>query len=265
VEISKPVGPPQNGEITKCVPLSLRALPLGATGATSSTRSQRQASKQRPDLRVGHPPQRGHPLEKAVWQRNSMPSSWAAAGRNVWASASPQRPIAGRGRAARTGRDQFVESRRCCLAWVRRPSASEIRDRDPLIETICAKLDHFETRQCVTAERAFLEAMGGGCHLAVAGYAKSRAPNFGCAPSPSLAACRGGRARSPLGEATALGRTLAAQLLQRSDAVELEWPRSEVGGRRLEVRGDGPGAPASRGVRRDMTRIARRFSTPDKR
>ena len=48
----------------------------------------------------------------------------------------------------------------------------EIRNDDPRLEAICAQLNHPETLACVTAERAFLSAMGGGCHLAVAAYAQ---------------------------------------------------------------------------------------------
>jgi porphobilinogen deaminase len=48
----------------------------------------------------------------------------------------------------------------------------EIRENDPRLESLCAKLNHAETLACVTAERAFLSAMGGGCHLAVAAYAQ---------------------------------------------------------------------------------------------
>jgi hydroxymethylbilane synthase len=48
----------------------------------------------------------------------------------------------------------------------------EIRRNDPLVEELCAKLNDTETFACVTAERAFLSAMGGGCQLAVAAHAR---------------------------------------------------------------------------------------------
>jgi hydroxymethylbilane synthase len=38
----------------------------------------------------------------------------------------------------------------------------EIRERDGRVAEICQRLDHFSTRQCVIAERAFLSGMGGG-------------------------------------------------------------------------------------------------------
>jgi len=49
----------------------------------------------------------------------------------------------------------------------------EIREDDERISTICERLNHFNTLQCVTAERAFLAAMGGGCQSPVAAYAEA--------------------------------------------------------------------------------------------
>src|SRR5208337_4847447 len=48
----------------------------------------------------------------------------------------------------------------------------EIRADDERVATICERLNHFNTYQCVTAERAFLRGMGGGCQSPVAAYAE---------------------------------------------------------------------------------------------
>jgi porphobilinogen deaminase len=48
----------------------------------------------------------------------------------------------------------------------------EVREQDERIAAICQHLNHFNTVQCVTAERAFLAAMGGGCQSPVAAYAE---------------------------------------------------------------------------------------------
>jgi len=48
----------------------------------------------------------------------------------------------------------------------------ETREIDPDIEPIMAKLDHFETRLCVTGERAFLKQIEGSCHIPVACFSK---------------------------------------------------------------------------------------------
>src|SRR5213592_1313657 len=48
----------------------------------------------------------------------------------------------------------------------------EIRSNDERLEVICARLKHFNIMQCVLAERAFLNAMGGGCLSPVGAYAE---------------------------------------------------------------------------------------------
>jgi len=89
----------------------------------------------------------------------------------------------------------------------------EVRDGDERIATICERLNHFNTLQCVTAERAFLAAMGGGCQSPVAAYAevagnfvRMRALSFADGPA------RRAEGRRPLKEAVELGHHLAAEL-----------------------------------------------------
>jgi hydroxymethylbilane synthase len=89
----------------------------------------------------------------------------------------------------------------------------EIRAEDERIAKICERLNHFNTFQCVTAERAFLRAMGGGCQSPVAAYAEvigdkiqMRAVSFRDGPP------RHSGGKRPIAEATALGEELAAQL-----------------------------------------------------
>jgi len=89
----------------------------------------------------------------------------------------------------------------------------EIRQGDERIDAICERLNHFDTRQCVTAERAFLAAMGGGCQSPVAAYAevsgsrlRMRALSFAHGP------VRRAEAKRPLKEAAELGEQLAAEL-----------------------------------------------------
>lgn len=89
----------------------------------------------------------------------------------------------------------------------------EIREQDERLDAICEGLNHFNTRQCVTAERAFLAAMGGGCQSPVAGYAevigdklRLRALSFANGPMRMAEATR------PLNEPAELGQQLAAEL-----------------------------------------------------
>jgi porphobilinogen deaminase len=89
----------------------------------------------------------------------------------------------------------------------------EIRADDERVAAICARLNHHHTFQCVTAERAFLSAMGGGCQSPVAACAeidgtrmKMRAVSFHDGPA------RHAEGKRPLTEAAMLGEELAAQL-----------------------------------------------------
>jgi hydroxymethylbilane synthase len=89
----------------------------------------------------------------------------------------------------------------------------EIREADERIRTICERLNHYNTLQCVTAERAFLAAMGGGCQSPVAAYAEvagshlqMRALSFADGP------VRRAQAKRPIKEAVELGQQLAAEL-----------------------------------------------------
>ncbi len=89
----------------------------------------------------------------------------------------------------------------------------EIRADDERIAKICERLNHFNTFQCVTAERAFLRGMGGGCQSPVAAYAEidgdrmqMRAVSFRDGPAKRA------EGKRPIAEATALGEELAARL-----------------------------------------------------
>src|SRR5262245_39840740 len=89
----------------------------------------------------------------------------------------------------------------------------EIREDDERIAAICQRLNDFNTFQCVTAERAFLAAMGGGCQSPVAAYAevigqklRMRALSFAAGP------LRVGHGERPLKEACELGNQLASEL-----------------------------------------------------
>ncbi len=89
----------------------------------------------------------------------------------------------------------------------------EIRADDERITTVCERLNHFNTCQCVTAERAFLAGMGGGCQSPVAAYAeviggklRMRALSFASGP------LRRAEATRSLKEPVELGEELAAEL-----------------------------------------------------
>jgi hydroxymethylbilane synthase len=89
----------------------------------------------------------------------------------------------------------------------------EIRENDERVTAICERLNHYNTLQCVTAERAFLAAMGGGCQSPVGAHAevvddqlRMRAISF---VGENV---RRGEARRPLKDAVELGQQIAEQL-----------------------------------------------------
>ncbi|MCL5096607.1 MAG: hydroxymethylbilane synthase [Candidatus Omnitrophica bacterium] len=91
--------------------------------------------------------------------------------------------------------------------------AIELRDADERLLPICQRLNHSETLQCVSAERAFLHAMGGGCQSPVAAYAellgdqiRLRAVSFRDGPARRV------DLRGPIPEALALGKQAATRL-----------------------------------------------------
>jgi hydroxymethylbilane synthase len=89
----------------------------------------------------------------------------------------------------------------------------EIRLDDERLAGICKRLNHLETFQCVTAERAFLAGMGGGCQSPVAAYAEMKAGSLHLqALSFASGPLRRARAVGSPNEASGLGHQLAAEL-----------------------------------------------------
>lgn len=89
----------------------------------------------------------------------------------------------------------------------------ETRANDERIAKICARLNHVETFHCVTAERAFLRGMGGGCQSPVGAHAQI------CGGKISLKAIsfrdeqvKRGEAARPIAEAALLGEQIAEEL-----------------------------------------------------
>jgi hydroxymethylbilane synthase len=89
----------------------------------------------------------------------------------------------------------------------------EIREQDERIEAICRALNHAETFHAVTAERAFLQAMGGGCLSPVAAYGEVHGNIISLrAVSFRDGSEKRGAGERPVSEAAALGAALAEQL-----------------------------------------------------
>ncbi len=176
MEVTKPVLQTKRGYRPS---LTVRGLPHGATVATSSTRRSAQVLEQRPDLKVV--PIRGNVgtrLKKIAEQTELDATILAAAGlERLGFRITMAGELQGEGIPPGLGATALSVSE--MLPCVGQAAIGiEIRENDPRLETICAKLNDAETLSCVTAERAFLSAMGGGCHLAVAAYAQISGPEL---------------------------------------------------------------------------------------
>jgi hydroxymethylbilane synthase len=193
---------------------TVRKLPSGATVATSSTRRKAQLLAQRPDLKVveirGNVVTR---MQKLSDQPELDAIILAAAGlERLNFNVTPAGDL--KGDAVPDGFLATVLELDEMLPCVGQGALGiEIREHDERIQTVCERLNHYNTLQCVTAERAFLNAMGGGCQSPVAAYAevvgeqlRLRAVSFQTEPS------RKADQRGTLKEPVALGHTVAALL-----------------------------------------------------
>jgi len=151
-------------------------LPHGATIATSSTRRAAQLRDHRPDVQIipirGNVPTR---LRKLAHQLEIDAIILAAAG-----LARLQMRAASDGTL--TGPDEIVTPGLCAtfipleemLPCVGQAAIGiETRQNDKRVADLCAKLNDAQTFRSVTAERAFLRGMGGGCQLAVGAFAEA--------------------------------------------------------------------------------------------
>jgi hydroxymethylbilane synthase len=194
--------------------LAIGDFPVGATIGTSSTRRKAQLLEYRSDLKIVE--HRGNVLTR-IEKLANRPELDAI----VLAAAGLARlhfEIAADGKLTGEGIPDGL------LATILEPEIMlpcvgqgaigiETRENDARIAAVCAKLNHPATQQCVTAERAFLAAMGGGCQSPVAAYGeifgdqiRLRAVSFRDGP------VRSGEGKRPVSEAAELGRQLAEQL-----------------------------------------------------
>lgn len=192
----------------------LNDFPQSATIATSSTRRRVSLLAARPDLNIieirGNVPTR---LQKVAGQSDFDATVLALAGlTRLDFKIKPDGKLAGN--AVPDGLLASVLDLEVMLPCVGQGAIGlEIRMNDERIAKICARLNHCNTFQCVTAERAFLQAMGGGCQSPVAAYAEVIGEEISMrAVSFHHKIVRRGASRHSLNEATALGEELAAQL-----------------------------------------------------
>jgi len=193
---------------------TLKGLPAGTIIATSSTRRKMSLLAARPDLKTveirGNVPTR---LQK-VSERDGLDATvLALAGlTRLNFEIKPDGKLVGD--AVPDGLLATVLDMDVMLPCVGQGAIGvEIRADDERISKICERLNHFNTFHCVTAERAFLRAMGGGCQSPVAAYAEITGDKiFMRAVSFRDEQAKRGEMKRPIAEAIALGEELAAQL-----------------------------------------------------
>ena len=139
--------------------IPLEDLPAGSRIATGSIRRQALVKSMRPDLTVE--PVRGNVetrLEKLRQTDGPDAVILATAGLN------------------RLGLEDQISQHLPCMEFIAAVGqgalAVETRADDNFTTNLAAKIDHIETRQAITAERAFLQVIGGGCSSSVSAHAK---------------------------------------------------------------------------------------------
>ncbi|MCX7616738.1 hydroxymethylbilane synthase [Tepidiforma sp.] len=181
----------------------LRALPPGAVVGTGSPRREAQLREIRPDLQVR--PIRGN-VETRL--RKVRDGEYDAA---VVALAGLRRLGLEAEAAEVFGFEEMLP------APGQGALAVECRAADEGVRQLLARIDDPQVRLAVTAERAFLAAIEGGCSYPAAAYAE----HFGSTLKLHALIAPGGRIiRSKMGgpaeTAAGLGRQLAAELLERA-------------------------------------------------
>jgi hydroxymethylbilane synthase len=194
----------------------LADFPAGATIATSSTRRKMQLLAARPDLNIveirGNVSTR---LQKVAKQDQLDATVLALAGlTRLHFKIQADGKLIAEKEGVPEGLLATVLDLDLMLPCVGQGAIGlEIREQDERIERICAGLNHHETFHAVTAERAFLKAMGGGCLSPVAAHGQVQGDKITLkAVSFHNDTEKRGVGERPVAEAAALGTALAGQL-----------------------------------------------------
>jgi porphobilinogen deaminase len=205
--------------------LRLADLPAGAVVATSSTRRREQLLALRPDLKVvevrGNVGTRlGKLAEKTDFDATLLAyAGMARLGIRIEADGGLTCPVLD---SASISAPSAVPEGLLAVALPiedvlpcvgQAAIGIEVREQDERLEPIWTRLNHHDTLRCVTAERAFLHKMGGGCQSPVAAFAeitgdrlKLRAVSFRAGPA------RHGEVSGAPADAVTLGEKLAGML-----------------------------------------------------
>jgi porphobilinogen deaminase len=194
--------------------LKLKDFPNGATIATSSLRRKMFLLAARPDLKIveirGNVPTR---LQKVAERGELDATVLAFAGlKRLNFEIKPDGALAGD--AVPDGLLATVLDLDVMLPCVGQGAIGiETRADDERIAKIVERLNHFNTFHCVTAERAFLRAMGGGCQSPVGAHAEISGDKISLkAISFRDETVKRGEGKRAVAEAVVLGGQIAAEL-----------------------------------------------------
>jgi len=194
--------------------IQVKDLPGGATIATSSTRRKMSLLAVRPDLRTveirGNVATR---MQKVAERAELDATILALAGmKRLNFAINPDGTISGDSVPA--GMLATILELDEILPCVGQAAIGiEVRANDERVAKICEQLNHLDTFHAVTAERAFLRGMGGGCQSPVGAYAEIEGNNISLkAISFREDMVKRMEAKKPVSEAALLGEQIAAEL-----------------------------------------------------
>jgi hydroxymethylbilane synthase len=194
--------------------LKLSQLPKGLAVATSSTRRRAQLLAARPDFKTveirGNVPSR---LRKLAGQTDLDATILAAAGlERLQFRISPDGRLSGS--EVPKGLLAMILDTDEMLPCVGQAAIGlEIRADDEQAASLCRELNDESTFQCVTAERALLRALGGGCQMPIGAYATLSGTKLHLRAVSFLKdKVRRAEAKGAVNEAASLGERVAAEL-----------------------------------------------------
>jgi hydroxymethylbilane synthase len=194
--------------------IALADLPAGATVATSSTRRRAQLLLHNPGLVVTDI--RGNVLtrlQKLMDQPELDATVLALAGiTRLSFRVTPEAKL--EGDAVPEGLFGTILETDVMLPCVGQGAIGiETREEDERMAAICERLNHLDTLRCVTAERAFLAAMGGGCQSPLGAYAEVAGEQLRMRAISFIGdTVRRAESKRSIKEAAELGRQLASEL-----------------------------------------------------
>ena len=206
---------PGQGDLRGFKPhIKLKDFPNGATIATSSTRRKQSLLAARPDLKIVEIRGNVSTRMQKVAERGELDATvLALAGmKRLNFDINADGTISGD--AVPDGLLATVLGLDVMLPCVGQGAIGiEVRADDERIGKIVERLNHFNTFHAVTAERAFLRGMGGGCQSPVGAHAEIIGDKITLkAISFRDESVKRGEAKRPIAEAAALGEQIAAEL-----------------------------------------------------